>query len=125
VALFELDGLPEPVRELGRSIQELALSLGQARVRAQAADGRIVATADLSGNLHEVEISPQAIRELDNLTLGDEVLKAIRAAREEARRRYADGLGSIQVMGSTLSALRTEVGTQSGEWVEEPDNPWW
>jgi DNA-binding protein YbaB len=105
VDLFALDGLPEPVRELGRRIQDLALSLGYAQARGESADGWIAATTDMSGTLQRVDISPLAVRELDNLTLGEEVVKAIEAARENARRTYRDGLGSIQLLGSSLGQL--------------------
>jgi DNA-binding protein YbaB len=126
VQLFDLDGLPEPVRQLGRSIQDLAVSLGQARVRAEAADGWIAATTDMSGTLHHVEIHPLAVRELDNLTLADEVVKAIAAARERARRSYEDGLGSIQLLGSSLAQLRTDTDTGSDAWASDAEeNPWW
>jgi DNA-binding protein YbaB len=106
VQLFDLDGLPDSVRDLGRSIQELAVSLGHARVRAEAADGEVVATTDMSGTLHQIDISARAVRELDNLTLADEVVKAIAGARENARQAYENGLGSIQLLGSTLGQLR-------------------
>ena len=104
--LFDLDGLPDSVRDLGRSIQELAVSLGHARVRAEAADGEVVAITDMSGTLHQVDISARAVRDLDNLTLAEEVVKAIAGARENARQAYENGLGSIQLLGSTLGQLR-------------------
>jgi DNA-binding protein YbaB len=103
--LFDLDGLPEPVRDLGRRIQELALSLGAARARGEADDGRITAITDMSGTLLQVDISPRAIRELDNLTLADRVVEAIAAARQSARATYRDGLSSIQLLGTTLADL--------------------
>ncbi len=111
--LFDLDGLPESVRDLGRRIQDLAVSLGAARAQGTAADGRITATTDMSGTLLQVDISPKAIRELDNLTLSEQVLAAINAARLHARRTYRDGLSTIELLGTTLADLP---GGDQPEW---------
>jgi DNA-binding protein YbaB len=98
--------LPAPLRQASQFIQEVVGRLGDARFTAEGADGRVVATVDGSGRLHQVDISPVAIRILDNITLGEEVTNAINAARATARQAYDDAIGTVSILGLSLAELR-------------------
>lgn len=98
--------LTGPMQQANQIIQDVVGRLGEARFTAEGADGRVVATVDGSGRLQRVDISPVAIRLLDNLTLGDEVTTTINAARAVARAAYDEAIGAVSILGMSLADLR-------------------
>ncbi len=73
------------------------------RYEAAVADGEVAAAVSGGGGLLEVRISTAARRQIDNLTLGDHVVAAIRAAESQAADARAEMLDGLRISGIRIS----------------------
>ncbi|MET8088912.1 YbaB/EbfC family nucleoid-associated protein [Micromonospora sp. NPDC005220] len=78
--------------------------------QAAAGDGAVIATVGVGGQLLDVRITPQARRGVDNLTLGEHVRDAIRAAEAEAEQARTALLGSLTIGGRSVADILADPG---------------
>ncbi|MFI6232153.1 YbaB/EbfC family nucleoid-associated protein [Micromonospora sp. NPDC050784] len=75
-----------------------------------AGDGAVIATVGIGGQLLDVRITSQARRSVDNLTLGEHVRDAIRAAEAEAEQARNALLGSLTIGGRSVAEILADPG---------------
>ncbi|WP_433251323.1 YbaB/EbfC family nucleoid-associated protein [Streptosporangium sp. CA-135522] len=122
----------EDLRELGERLAETSARIGETmaawaslRFTGTAADGGVVATVDTTGNLLALDISVVSKRRLDGVTLGDAVVKAIRAAERAAAESEATMTRELEQItgprvGKLLSDSQRSFEERSGLWID-PD----
>jgi nucleoid-associated protein EbfC len=68
-------------------------------------EGRIIATVNAAKLLKELQIDIRAKRELDNLTLGDRIVEAIKAAEDAAEQARLGVFKGLEFGGVSLNEL--------------------
>jgi DNA-binding protein YbaB len=95
-------GLAE-VPQIADKARRIAREIGAQSFEGSAAEGGVRATVTGLGVLTDVSIGELARRELDNLTLGDTVVEAIRAAEAAARQAMRDQMAELAIAGRSLA----------------------
>jgi DNA-binding protein YbaB len=95
-ALSEAPRIADEARRIAREVSDRSFE-------GTASGGGVRATVNGLGVLTEVSIGELARRELDNLTLGDAVVEAIRAAGAAARQAMRDGMAGLTIAGRSLA----------------------
>lgn len=98
-----LAGLADQVPRLTEDVRRIAREFGTTEFEGTSAGGRITAVVTGLGELTDVRIGETARRELDNLSLGDAVAEAIRAAEANARATLRDQMAGLVLGGRSLA----------------------
>src|SRR5712691_8065147 len=98
-----LADLADQVPKVAENVRRIAGEFGASPFEGASADGRITATVTGLGVLTDVRIGETARRELDNLSLGDAVAEAIRAAEAAARAALRDQMAGLLIGGRALA----------------------
>jgi DNA-binding protein YbaB len=98
--------LPPAVRAAVGSFVTAFDELSRERFTVHRADGRVSATVDVFGNVQDITIHQLAKRELDNLTLSDEVVAAIAQAQALGRQAREEATGAVTLFGLALRDVR-------------------
>jgi DNA-binding protein YbaB len=100
-----MEALPADLATFQRNLQDSLHDVVTAEYTGSAADGAVEATYNGFGVLTGIRIHPTARRQLDNLTLGDAVVEAVRNAEDAGRRAFREGLGAATLGGRPLTDL--------------------
>jgi DNA-binding protein YbaB len=98
-----LADLAGQVPKVTEDVRRIAREFGASPFEGSCADGRITATVTGLGVLSEVRIGETARRELDNLSLGDAVAEAIRAAEANSRAALRDQFAGLLIGRHSLA----------------------
>lgn len=102
----------DQAREQLRRVNETMTALAEIEVVGSDETGMITATVSGVGKLRSVYVSPHAVRELDNVMLGEAACQAIHAARAAAGEHLARSLSDAT--GEEMTDLST------AEFPEDP-----
>ncbi|GII78350.1 hypothetical protein Sru01_33320 [Sphaerisporangium rufum] len=115
-----VEGLPA----LAARAAEAARDWAAREFTGPAADGQVVATVDAFGTLRGLEIHVLARRRLDNVTLGEAIVAAVRAAESAAATAHRDLLGTLRPPGpgpALADLLAAGPGpARTGTWLRSP-----
>src|SRR5215469_13784942 len=95
----DLERLTQELPKIKERASMIAAEVVQSSFEGSSAAEEVVATVTGSGVLTEVRITEQARRHVDNLTLGDLVVEAVRAAEAAARQEMRDRLADVTIGG--------------------------
>ncbi|MCO6006944.1 YbaB/EbfC family nucleoid-associated protein [Actinoallomurus purpureus] len=99
---IDLEQLAQELPKIKERASAIAAEVVQSSFEGSSADERVVATVTGAGVLTAVRITELARRQVDNLTLGDLVVEAVRAAEAAARQEMRDRLAEVTIGGESL-----------------------
>ncbi|MFU8871725.1 YbaB/EbfC family nucleoid-associated protein [Micromonospora sp. SL4-19] len=98
-------------RELSQALEATAahsLRAPHERYEATSADGAVTAVVSGTRELQSIVFSPRATRDIDNHTLGEDVVEAVLAAERLATDAQQSALGHLTVNGRRISDFASD-----------------
>lgn len=74
-------------------------------VEGSAEHGKVTAVADVMGPLREIHVHPTALRSLSNLSLGDAIVTAVRAAEDAATKARDEAFNQMTFNGKPIRQI--------------------
>jgi DNA-binding protein YbaB len=103
-----LEDLVGQARQLSEQARGMVADLSARTVEGHAADGRVTALSDVFGGLRSIDVHSLALRQLDNLTLGDAIVEAVQQAEGAAERMRKESLDQLRFGGRSILDLIAE-----------------
>jgi len=100
-----IEKLLAEARRLSEDSAGMAQRIQSEVVQGVAAEGRVVAYANGFGVVHDVQLDPLAMRELDNMTLGEAIRDAIIAAERASEAVRNEVLDELRVEGRSVREI--------------------
>ncbi len=105
----DLTRIPQMMAAFQASMEASAREFAELTFDGCADLGDVTATVTAYGAVTNIRIGILAKRQLDNYTLGDAVVEAVRAARASAQNAWAERLASITLFGMPANAFMPKV----------------